>query len=83
MKKLYESEYRGFDESATKIAVYEFESAKEREEFDEMSHNERCEYFNVFDEAGYEVMSGAPYHTYWFECSNGILVMFDRLALNV
>jgi len=83
MKKLYESEYRGFDESATKVAVYEFASEEERDEFDEMSHDERCDYFNVFDQLGCEVIPGAAYHTYGFECANGILIMFDTLALNV
>jgi len=83
VKKLYESEYRGFDESATKVTVYEFDSEEERGEFYELEHQERCSCFNVFDESGYEVSPGASYHTYYFEISNGILVMHDVLSLNV
>ena len=83
VKKLYESEYRGFDESATKVTVYEFDSEEERDEFYELEHQERCSCFNVFDESGYEVSPGASYHTYYFEISNGILVMHDVLSLNV
>lgn len=83
MKKLFESNYSGFDESATKVTIYEFESEEECQEFYEMEYSERCSYFNVFDESGYEVMPGASYHTYDFSITGGILVMFDRIALNV
>lgn len=83
MKKLFESGYLGYNESATKVAVYEFESEKECLDFYGMSHSERCSYFDVFDEWGYEVVPGASYHTYSFDISDGILVMSDRYALNV
>lgn len=83
MKKLFESNRYGFDESATAVQVFSFDSPEEASEFYEMSHDERCSYFNVFDESGYEVLPGGFYHTYNFEMSSGILVMYDVLALNV
>lgn len=83
MKKLFESEYSGFDESATMVTVYQFETPEEKQEFYEMEHDDRCSYFDVFDQSGYEVAPGATYHTYNFEISDGILLMYDRIALNV
>lgn len=48
MKKLFVSDYVGFDESATKAAMYSFDSEEECKEFLELSHDERCQVFNVF-----------------------------------
>lgn len=48
MKKLLVSDYVGFDESATKAAMYSFDSEEECKEFLELSHDERCQVFNVF-----------------------------------
>lgn len=81
MKKLFVSDYVGFDESATKAAMYSFDS---EEEFLELSHDERCQVFNVFDESdNYGVLPGAAYHIYEFVVVGGILTMYDTLALNV
>lgn len=84
MKKLYVSNYIGFDESATKATLYSFD-------------DERCQVFNVFDESSnYGVLPGAAYHTYRkksaesfsnyhieFVVVGGILTLYDTLALNV
>ncbi len=84
MKKLFVSDYVGFDESATKAAMYSFDSEEECKEFLELSHDERCQVFNVFDESdNYRVLPGAAYHIYEFVVVGGILTMYDTLALNV
>lgn len=84
MKKLFVSDYVGFDESATKAALYSFDSEDECREFLELSHDEQCQVFNVFDESGnYGVLPGAAYRTYEFVVMDGILTMYDTLALNV
>lgn len=84
MKKLFVSDYVGFDESATKAAMYSFDLEEECKEFLELSHDERCQVFNVFDESdNYGVLPGAAYHIYEFVVVGGILTMYDTLALNV
>lgn len=84
MKKLFVSDYVGFDESATKAAMYSFDSEEECKEFLELSHDERCQVFNVFDESDNNgVLPGAAYHIYEFVVVGGILTMYDTLALNV
>lgn len=84
MKKLYVSNYIGFDESATKATLYSFDSEEECREFLELSHDERCQVFNVFDESSnYGVLPGAAYHTYECVVVGGILTLYDTLALNV
>ena len=84
MKKLYVSKYIGFDESATKATLYSFDSEEECREFLELSHDERCQVFNVFDESSnYGVLPGAAYHTYEFVGVGGVLTFYDTLALNV
>lgn len=63
---------------------YSFDSEEECREFLELSHDERCQVFNVFDESdNYVVLPGAAYHTYEFAVVGGILTMYDTLALNV
>ena len=84
MKKLYVSNYIGFDESATKATLYFFVLGAECREFLELSHDERCQVFNVFDESSnYGVLPGAAYHTYEFVVVGGVLTLYDTLALNV
>jgi len=83
MTKLYETNYYGFDESATKAIVYAFDSLEERDEFYDLEHDERCDFFGFFDQSGCIVMPGGQYHTYHFEQSNGLLVVYDTLSLNV
>lgn len=74
MKKLFVSGYVGFDEAATKATLYSFDSEEECKEFLELSHDERCQVFNVFDEGN---------NTYEFVVIGGILTLYDTLALNV
>lgn len=56
----------------------------EEREFLELSHDERCQVFNIFDESSnYGVLPGAAYHTYEFVVVGGVLTLYDTLALNV
>lgn len=74
MKKLFVSDYVGFDESATKATLYSFDSEDECREFLELSHDERCQVFNVFDEGdNYGVLPGAAYHTYVVDNKSRVL----------
>ena len=83
MKKVFESELRGFDESACKIFVYELEDEVEQKELYEMEHEELCSLFNVFDEGRYEMPPGERYSTYYFDFAGGYLIMTETVALNV
>lgn len=83
MKKVFESELRGFDESACKIFIYELDDEYEKKELYELEHQELCSLFNVFDESGYDVPPGATYHTYVFDFAGGFLIMTETVALNV
>ena len=67
-----------------KATLYSLDSEEECRELLELSHDERCQVFNVFDESdNYGVLPGAAYHTYEFVFVGGILTMYDTLALNV
>ncbi len=81
MKKIFESDWRGEDESAQKIHVYEFTSEDEFWEFEKLSFNEKCEYCGVSEENC--VMPGALYHTYMFDNSATYVVMYETAAYNV
>ena len=83
MKKIFESQWNSWDETAEKIHVYELENDQEYWEFEAMSHEEKCEYFDVFDQSGYEVRPGAVYYTYVFDHTCHHVVMYERGALNV
>ena len=84
MEKLYESELFGENESASRIVLYRLSDTETYDELSEMSHSELCEFFNVFDESGYEVMPGALYHTYEFTLiPYTAIVMVETLAYNV
>lgn len=83
MKKIFESELVGFDESAEQVTVYELESEEERQELDEMQHSELCELFNVYDDFGYCVLPGAIYHHYDFDIKGSFLIMTDYSAYNI
>lgn len=83
MKKIYESPLNGWDESAERIHVYALESDDEYWEFNEMTHEERCEYFNVFDQTGYDVMPGAMYKTYDFNLTGNHIIVCETVAYNV
>lgn len=81
MKKIFESEYNGFDESATKVHVYALESDEECAELDEMNINELFDVFGVGEEHG--VMPGALYHRYEFHLEGNHMIMYETIALNV
>ena len=81
MKKIYESELNGWDESASKVHVYALESDEEFWKIDEMNFNERCDMCNVCEEHG--VMPGAMYHRYSFNLSGNHFIMTETIALNV
>ena len=82
--KLYESDLHGENESASKIYLFRINDAETYEELKEMTHEELCGLFNVFDESGYEVMPGALYHTYDFSIiPYEAVVMVETIAYNV
>jgi len=83
MKKVFESELRGFSESASKIYVYEFEDEQEVSKFFKMEHDELCDIMGVYEEYYFEVDPGARYHRYAFDMADGFLVMMETIALNV
>lgn len=81
MKKIYESEYNGWNESCEKLHVYELENDEEFFEIDEMNHDERCEMCGVANEYG--VPPGAAYHTYEFVLTGTHFIMIENFALNI
>ena len=83
MKKIFESPLNGWDEAAERIYVYALENDNELWAFANMTHDERCEYFNVFDQSDYEVMPGAMYHTYEFKHTCNHVMMIETVACNV
>lgn len=86
MKLIYESPYRGIDESAYSVWVYELDpDLGEADILRDMEHDERCREIGVTDESGgLWVMPGAAYHTYSFDfAGDSYMVVTDRLALNV
>lgn len=83
MTKLFESNYQGFDESASKVSVYQFDDEREISEFEEMTHDERCTLFNVFDMSGYCVAPGALYKTFDFHVENAFVIMTETAIYNV
>ena len=83
MKKIYESPLNGWDESAERIHVYALENDDEYWALKEMTHKERCDWFDVFDEFDYEVAPGAMYKTYSFDFSSNYVIMHETVAYNV
>lgn len=83
MKKILESQWNSWDERAEKVHVYELENDEEFWAFDEMTYEEKCEYFNVFDQSGYDVRPGAVYYTYAFYHTAHHVVMYERCAINI
>lgn len=84
MKKIFESDYVGFDEQATALMIYEFEDELEHVEFEKMSDAEIREYFGLTceEECG-ETQPGEMYHTYSFYISESFLVIRSTKAYNV
>lgn len=83
MTNIFKSKWHGDGESIERIHVYEFDNSNEFWEFEAMTHKEKCDYFDVFDEFGYEVMPGAVYYTYDFYHTTKHIVMFETKAMNV
>lgn len=85
MKKIFESEpHTAFIwESVEKVSIYQIKDEEEYDMFVNMSHRERCEYFDVFDEGGYDVAPGARYYTYSFDYSCSHVIMYETLSMNV
>lgn len=83
MKKIYESPLNGWDESAEQIYVYELESVDEFWDLHDMSFEEKCEYFGVFDQTGYFIAPGAQYYTYEFKVTRKHVMVIETVAYNV
>jgi hypothetical protein len=86
MKKIYESPYRGINESAVSVWVYELDvDLDEASILRDMNHDERCYAIGVTEESGgLWVLPGALYHSYDFDIvGDGYMVVTDRAALNV
>lgn len=83
MKKVFESEWNSWDESAEKIHVFEFESDEEYWELHDMSYDERCDYFGVREVMGWSVAPGAVGYTYSFIIKPYHMIMIETGTLNV
>lgn len=83
MKKIFESDFNGFDdgESVTKVCVYELENVDEFWELDEMDFEEICNFFGVRNT--YNVAPGARFYEYNFEVSRHHVIMYETVSLNV
>ncbi len=83
MKHIYTSPFNGWDESAVRIYVYEFESENEYWDLYSMPFEEKCAYFHVFEEPDDAVAPGAMYHRYNFHFTGSHIIMEETVALNV
>ena len=86
MRKVYESPYRGIDESAVSVQLWELNAdLDEAGLLRDMSHRERCDAIDVLEESGgLWVQPGAPYHSYSFDIAGDCyMIVTDKLALNV
>ena len=83
MKKIYESELNGWDESAERIYVYALEDDDEFWDFNAMTFEQKCEHFGVFDQTGYIVAPGAKYYTYAFHLTKNHIIVTETVSYNV
>ena len=83
MKKIFESELNSVGDyySAEKVHVYALESNDEFWELDDMNHDEKCDYFDVYEEHG--VAPGAKYHRYDFDLYCNYIIMVETIGINV
>lgn len=89
MKKIYESDFNGWDERAEAVAVYELEEG----EYDELCERYENEVYRFDDEllledmglhSSWNVMPGARYSTYFVgNLTTHHLIVFRVDALNV
>lgn len=83
MKKIYESPLNSYGIGAERIHVYAIESDEEFWEIEEMSHADKCDYFDVFDETGCHVLPGNAYHAYEFNVTTSHVIVAETVVLNV
>ena len=83
MKMIYESPLNGWDESAERVYVYAFEDSDEYWKFSEMTFEEKCDFFRVWDQTGHCILPGAPYYTYEFKVTRKHIMMIETVAYNV
>jgi hypothetical protein len=85
VKKIFESHANGWDEVAEIVHIYTLEEQDDNlyYQFEDMSHEEKCELFDVFDESGYYVAPGAIYKTYSFSYTAHHIIMYEKIHMNV
>lgn len=83
MKKVFESDLVGFDESGERVFVFELDGPDERKELSEMSHDELCEVFGVCEEPDYAVEPGGLYHRYHIDINGSFAILTECVAYNV
>ena len=83
MKKIYESQLNGWDESAERIHIYALENDDEYWKFSLMNHSDKCDYFEVWDEYGCMVAPGAMYKTYEFHTTKNYITITETVSYNV
>jgi hypothetical protein len=81
MKKIYESPLNGWDESAERIHIYALDENDDWWEFDAMTEEDWCNYFNMYND--YSVAPGAIYHRYHFNLENNHIVITENIAYNI
>lgn len=83
MERIYKSPLNGCGESAERIYIYTMDSDDEYWEISNMSHEEKCEYFDVFDETGYHIAPSAVSHSYEFTLTSHHVIITETLTRNV
>ena len=83
MKKIFESEWNSWDESAEKIHIFELESDEEFWELENMSYEEKCAYFGVRELMGWAVTPGGTGYSYGFVVKSYHVIMIESATLNV
>ena len=82
MKKIFESKLNECgDYSGERIYVYALDNEDEWWELEDMTHEERCRHFNVYEEHG--VAPGSLYHRYEFDITSSHVIMSEVIAYNV
>jgi hypothetical protein len=80
MKNIFTSKWHGRDESIERVHVYEFDNVDEFWEFESMTFDEKCKFFNVCETSA---APGCVYYRYDFYNTTYHVVMFETKALNV
>lgn len=85
MRKIFKSDFVGWDESGEQMTVFALDDFEEYCKLDEMSHDERCALMNVTDESQYPyaIPPGAQYSSYSFDLIGNFFIMIETVALNV